>query len=71
MSKKNPRKFHPNNLPARLPIWPAAIIWLVLDRTQPPGWVWGAVGVFVVLWFIGAVIAFAKEDWIDYFNNGN
>ncbi len=40
-------------LPPRLPILLGIVLWLLLDRLQPPGWVWGGAwtvyGLYVVL----------------------
>lgn len=52
MKNKNHRKvFSSLNLPARMPLGASLIMWLLLDRLQPPGWVWGAVTVLLLfLW---------------------
>lgn len=36
------------HLPMRMPLWPTATLWLLLDRLQMPGWVWGATGLFIL-----------------------
>lgn len=39
------------NLPARPPLWSSMTAWLMLDRFDAPGWVYGVVGcLFVLLW---------------------
>lgn len=46
---KHPMVIHPNQLPARAPTV-ATIAWfLLLDRLQAPAWLWGAIGVVVVI----------------------
>jgi hypothetical protein len=69
MAKRKPHKLHPNNLPTRLPVWPAITLWLVLDRAQAPGWVWGATYTFIGLWFFATVLAMINEVWVNHFNN--
>jgi hypothetical protein len=39
------------NQPKRVSLAGALLVWLLLDRFQPPGWVWG-----VVLTFVGIVL---------------
>lgn len=52
MANKNHRKvFSPLNLPARMPLGATIIMWLLLDRLQPAGWIWGAIAVLLLfLW---------------------
>jgi hypothetical protein len=41
------------NLPMRPPLLLSIVMWLLLDRLAAPGWVWGAVGLFLALvWFV-------------------
>lgn len=49
------------NLPTRLPLMPTLVAWLCLDRTVAPGWVYGLVGGFLLLMWIGAVVALVTE----------
>lgn len=61
------KKISYKNLPVRWPLWSSITTWLLLDRLQPPGWVWGAVGcVFALLWII-LIIAFFTEEHVDIF----
>ena len=48
------------NLPRTLRLWWFAIVWLLMDRIDPPAWVWGVVGTLVVF---NAIFTVA-----DYFN---
>jgi len=51
------------NLPTRLPVWSSLIVWLLLDRFNPPGWAWGVVGtVFVFFWIVAITDIFVRED---------
>jgi hypothetical protein len=46
----------------RLPLTFTVAWWLLLDRLQPPGWVWGASGVVIVLlWVMGALAIWQFE----------
>jgi hypothetical protein len=47
---------HDSELPARLPIYPTITLWLLLDRTETAGWVWGATGVLMLFVWIGSFI---------------
>lgn len=52
---------HVKHLPARLPLFQTLVAWLMLDRFQAPGWVWGVVGTFFALVWIGTVISMATQ----------
>lgn len=53
---KRPRYVLPVSvLPTRLPIGLTAIVYLILDRFDAPGWVWGVVGTVMALLWIGAI----------------
>jgi hypothetical protein len=43
-------------LPTRLPLQTTALVYLLLDRFDPPGWTWGVVWTVMVLLWIGVVI---------------
>jgi hypothetical protein len=51
MPKKTEKRevFAVRNLPGRMPLGITLLLWLLLDRLQPKGWVWGAVSVLVVM----------------------
>jgi hypothetical protein len=70
MSKKNPRVLAPSNLPTRLPIGWGIVFYLLLDKFQPSGWVWGAVAAFWILLMLGCIVRMGKEVQVDYFKNG-
>lgn len=54
MPKNKPRRvFAVANMPARPPLGATLVLWLLLDRLQPPGWVWGATSCAVLfLWLV-------------------
>lgn len=43
------------NLPMRMPLWHSLVLYLFLDHIHAPGWVWGAMGLFLLIcwgiWF--------------------
>lgn len=43
-------------MPPKAPIGFPIVWWLLLDRLQPPGWVWGATGFVVAFLFVCAII---------------
>jgi hypothetical protein len=49
-------------LPAYPPVSLTLAIGLTLDRLHAPGWVWGAIGVYVVLVWIGWIVCFLFRD---------
>lgn len=52
-----------SQLPMRLPIWPTAVLYLLLDRFNPPGWVWGAAGaIMALLWVICSIAIYKQEE---------
>jgi hypothetical protein len=53
-----PNRLSVKSSPATLGLQFYAVVWLLLDRFQPDGWVWGMVGAFCALMLIGAVINF-------------
>lgn len=59
----------PKNEATKLPLWSTLILWLVLDKTQPSQWVWGAVATIVVLIWIAAIIAMVKQEYTDIFKD--
>jgi hypothetical protein len=70
MPKPPPRRvISGRNLPSRIPLWSTLTVWLLLDRYQPPGWVWGAVGLFFLLiWAAWLHDSFTKVD-VDLLSN--
>jgi hypothetical protein len=59
------------NLPARLPLWSSITVWLLLDRLQAPGWVYGVMGtLFAIIW-IAAIVKFFRQTETKIFNESN
>jgi hypothetical protein len=58
------KEIHPKYLPSRLPIWQTPIVFLLCDRFDAPGWVWGIAGTLLVITWIGAVIALCRCEWV-------
>lgn len=59
---KRRKVVHYNQLPSRYPFWVSATTWLLLDRLQPPGWVWGVVLTLLALIWVMQVVAIWHED---------
>lgn len=55
------------NLPARAPVITTALSWLLLDRLAPPGWVNGAVWMFVGLLWLSFAFNLADQHVVDLF----
>lgn len=49
-------------LPQNLPTGSTAVTYLMLDRFSAPGWLWGAMGLFVVLLWIVSVMELWKQE---------
>jgi len=65
MSKVIARK----NLPVRLPLFPTITLWLLLDKLQSPGYVWGIVGTLMALIWIAAIFMIIKEKEVNVLEN--
>lgn len=48
-------------LPTRLPIVGTVVWWLLMERVNAPGWLWGALGFGMVLVWIAAFVRIFKE----------
>jgi hypothetical protein len=59
---KRPKVIKLNQLPARLPFIPTIAWGLLLDRFHAPGWLWGAIGVLFLVFWIIAIIAMCIQD---------
>ena len=58
---------HPKNLPTRLPMLLTAVIFLALDRYQPPGWLCGVAYTLLALLWIGCIINIVREKHTSVF----
>jgi hypothetical protein len=51
-----------SQLPARLPFWQSLTAWLMLDRFDCPGWLYGVVGtLFALIWIVLIAQMWAQE----------
>lgn len=51
-----------DQLPVRSPLSQTLVMWLLLDRLAPPGWVVGAVATIYTLAWVGFLVRFWHED---------
>lgn len=49
------------NLPSRMPLWPTAVTWLVMDRIHAPGWAWGVAATVMVSAWISSLYGMATQ----------
>lgn len=59
------------NVPSYPPLLFTIVMWLLLDRVQAAGWVWGVVGTLVAIIWIGFIINVSKEDQTDIFKKSD
>jgi len=52
-------------IPVRIPTVPTIVAWLLLDRLQAAGWVWGVVGTMFALIWISSVTTFFMQETVD------
>lgn len=45
------------NLPTRWPIFPTAVLYLLLDRFHAPGYAWGIAGTCAAIIWIAVIVA--------------
>lgn len=58
----SPKVIAHKQLPARLPFTQTTVAYLVLDRTQAPGWLWGIFGtLFAVIWGVTIYLMCVQE----------
>ncbi len=56
------------NLPIRFPLSITALAYLFLDKFNAPGWIWGAAGVVVLIYWAVAFFGFGwGEEEVDLF----
>ena len=61
----------PENLPTRFPIAWTLVYVFALDKWNAPQWLWGAVGLLILLMWIGAITQKIKEKRIDIFKDSD
>ena len=54
------------HLPLRLPIISALVYFLALEHFKAPEWLYGAIGLFVVVQTIAVIHSMATEEEIDF-----
>ncbi len=57
-----PKVIAPKNLPTNPPIWTPVLTWLILDRLQPAGWVYGVVWTIVIIICAFSLFRFFYQD---------
>jgi hypothetical protein len=63
-----PRVIRLQSLPTRLPIISTAVLGLLLDRIDAPGWLWGALGVIVATAWAATIAFIIWERHADPFD---
>lgn len=48
-------------MPAQLPLQTTALAYLLLDRWQAAGWVWGVVGTVLALFWVLAIVRMVTD----------
>lgn len=66
---RKPKVLSWRNLPSRPPWILTAVVYLLLDRWQAAGWVWGAVGTVLFILWVASVWQMIIEDDIDIFKD--
>ena len=61
------QKISRSNIPVKLPFFQTITIYLLLDKLDAAGWIWGVVGTIVVLWWILAIVALITSSETDIF----
>jgi len=56
-----------NNLRIRNPLWVMAILYLLFDKWDVPQWVYGAVGLLLLLWLIVFLVDWFNTTNVDIF----
>lgn len=59
------------NLPMRMPLWHTLVLYLFLDRLHAPGFVWGAVGLYLALGWGVWIYAQFTESPVDVLSNSD
>ena len=56
------------NLPTSSPVTFVAVLYLLLDKFNAPGWVWGSVGLLMLFIFIAWITSMVTDTQIDIIN---
>lgn len=65
---KTRKVIHPSNLPMRPPFLFTGLAYILMDYYEAPDWVFGSVGLFLVLLWIIWVIDVINREHIDVLN---
>jgi hypothetical protein len=57
------------NLPGRYPLQLTVIVYLVLDKFNADGWVWGVCGAFMFILWLAAIFDNATSEKVDIFKD--
>lgn len=52
-------------MPTRLPMIGTLVWYLILDKFDAPGWLWGVMGTLFVLLWIAAVVGIWTQDSVE------
>lgn len=55
------------NLPSRLPVFSAITTYLALEHFNAPEWLYGAIGLFFLLAFIGSIYSIVMSERVEIF----
>lgn len=70
MSKFKAKKVLANsNMPARLPLWSSLTCYLALEHWNAPQWLYGAMGLYFLIAWIGSIIELATQEKVDLLKN--
>lgn len=65
MNKK--QRISRKNLPWKNPLWVTLVSWMALDHWNAPDWCYGAVGVLMLLFWVGFIASFFTDEAVDIF----
>jgi hypothetical protein len=61
---------HKNTAPSLRMVF-FAVVWLLMDRLQPPSWAWGVVGTICVLLAIATLVDIFCCEQVDLFDKSD
>lgn len=62
---KSKKVLSQKQLPIRSPIWGCIVYWLLLDRLDAAGWVWGVAGTLLAVLVISWVCSLFMYDSVE------
>jgi hypothetical protein len=62
---KNVKVIKQANLAPRLPLTFTAVAYLLLDKFDAAGWIWGVLGTLIVVIWIASIVGIVKADFVD------